>query len=218
MIRLGVVEEAPNCPCSSPVVLIKKPGKIRLCLDSRKINSVTVKDAYPLPHIYGIFSRLPKAEYITSLDLRRAFWQIPLTDKAKDYTCFTVPNKPLYRCVVMPFGLCNAPQALCRLMDHVIPNRLRDEVFVYLDDLLVISATFERHLVVLSEIALCLRKAGLTINISKSKFCLKEVKYLGFIVGNGTLSTDPDEVSAVADYPTPTSVKPLRRFLGMAGW
>lgn len=218
MLALGVIEEAPNSPWSSPVVLVKKPNKVRLCLDSRKVNKVTVKDAYPLPHIDGIISRLPKAEYISSLDLRRAFWQIPLAESSKDYTCFTVPNRPLYRYVVMPFGLCNAPQALCRLMDRVIPNSLRDEVFVYLDDLLIVSDTFEKHMSVLSTVAIKLREAGLTINVEKSKFCLKEVKYLGFVVGNGTLMVDKDKVSAVTDFPAPTTVRQLRRFLGMAGW
>ncbi|XP_023159122.1 uncharacterized protein LOC101459516 [Ceratitis capitata] len=218
MIKLSVIEEAPNSPWSSPVVLVKKPNKVRLCLDSRKINSVTVKDAYPLPHIDGILSRIPKAEYISSLDLRRAFWQIPLAESSRDYTCFTVPNRPLYRYRVMPFGLCNAPQALCRLMDRVIPPQLKTQVFVYLDDLLIVSASFDDHMSILAEVAHELRRAGLTINVGKSKFCIREVKYLGYIVGNGTLRTDPDKISAVSNYPVPTSVKLLRRFLGMAGW
>jgi len=218
MLKLGVIEEAPNSPWSSPVVLVRKSNKVRLCLDSRKVNSITVKDAYPLPHIEGILSRLPKAEYISSLDLRHAFWQIPLKESSKDLTCFTVPNRPLYRYVVMPFGLCNAPQTLCRLMDRVIPNHLRDEVFVYLDDLLVVSETFEKHLKVLSEVSKQLRKAGLTINVRKSKFCLKEVNYLGYVVGNGTLQTDSSRITAVLDFPPPKSVRQLRRFLGMAGW
>jgi len=86
----------------------------------------------------------------------------------------------------MPFGLCNAPQALCRLMNQVIPNQLRDEVFVYLDDLLIISETFEKHMKVLREVATQLRSAGLTINVGKSRFCIKEVSYLGYLVGHGT--------------------------------
>lgn len=118
----------------------------------------------------------------------------------------------------MPFGLTNAPQALCRLMDMVIPSHLKHEVFVYLDDLLIISETFEHYLSVLSEVANQLRKVGLTINVRKSKFCIKEVQYLGYMVGSGTLRPDPEKISAVTDYPRPTSVKQLGRFLGMAGW
>lgn len=108
MIALDVIEES-NSPWSSPVVLHRKPGKNRLCLDSRKLNSVTIGDAYPLPQIDGILSRLPKAQFITSLDLKDAFWQIPLDQKSREKTAFTVPGRPLYHFKVMPFGLCNAP-------------------------------------------------------------------------------------------------------------
>lgn len=113
MLSLGVMEES-NSAWSSPVVLHRKPGKNRLCLDSRKLNAVTVD----------------------------AFWQIPLERGSREKTAFTVPGRPLYHYTVMPFGLCNAPQTMSRLMDKVIPPSLRTEVFVYLDDLLIISDTF----------------------------------------------------------------------------
>lgn len=118
----------------------------------------------------------------------------------------------------MPFGLCNAPQTMSRLMDKVVPANLRTEVFVYLDDLLVVSDTFERHLQVLREIARQFRVSGLTLNVEKSKFCRQEVRYLGHIVGDGVIRTDPEKISAIIDFPTPKSVKQLRRFLGMSGW
>lgn len=217
MLSMGVIEESSS-PWSSPVVLVRKPGKVRLCLDSRKLNEVTIKDAYPLPHIDGILSRLPQARFISSLDLKDAFWQIPLEKSAREKTAFTIPNRPLYQYTVMPFGLCNAPQTMCRLMDRVIPYYLKDRVFVYLDDLLLISEDFSSHLELLQEVALHITKAGLTLNIRKSKFCLKQVKYLGYVVGHGTLQTDPDKVSAIVEFPAPKTVKQLRRFLGLAGW
>lgn len=217
MIGLGIIEES-NSAWSSPVVLVRKPGKNRLCLDSRKLNEVTVKDAYPLPNIEGILSRLPKAKFITSLDLKDAFWQIPLDPISKDKTAFTVPGRPLYQYKVMPFGLCNAPQTMSRLMDKVIPANLRNEVFIYLDDLLVVSDSFENHMKVLTQVADCLRKSGLTINIEKSNFCMEEVKYLGHVLGNGVIRTDPDKISAIVEYPVPRSIKDVRRFLGMSGW
>lgn len=217
MLENDVIEESDS-PWSSPIVLVRKPGKVRLCLDSRKVNSVTIKDAYPLPNIDGILSRLPKAEFITSLDLKDAFWQIPLDKSSKDKTAFTVPGRPLYHYKVMPFGLCNAPQTMSRLMDKVVPANLRSEVFVYLDDLLIVSDTFARHLEVLREISNHIRSAGLTINVEKSKFCVREVRYLGHLVGNGVIQTDPEKISAIVEFPTPRSVKQLRRFLGMSGW
>lgn len=211
MIDVGVVEESP---WSSPVALVRKPGKVRLCLDARKVNSVTVKDAYPLPLIDGILSRLRKA----SLDLKDAFWQIPLEESSKEKTAFTVPGRPLYPFVTMRFELCNAPQTMCRLMDKVIPSHLRTKVFVYLDDLLLITEEFDEHITLLQEIDVQMRKASFTLNIEKSKFLLKKVKYLGHIIGHGTITTDPDTVKAVQEYPLPNSVRQLIRFLGICGW
>lgn len=217
MLALGVIEESTS-PWSSNCVLVRRGDKKRLCLDSREINKHTLKDAYPLPHIDGILSRLPPARFITGLDMKHAFWQIPLDERSRQVTAFTIPNRPLYQYTVMPFGLCNAPQTLCRLMDRVIPSHLRSRVFVYLDDLLVLSDDFDSHLILLREVALCLCKANLTINISKSKFCMTEVRYLGFIVGNGQIKTDPEKIRAIIDFPVPSSVKQLRSFLGLSGW
>lgn len=109
MLDLGVIEPS-HSSWSSPMRLVIKPNKVRLCLDARKLNSVTQTDAYPLPSIEGIFSRLPKANIISKLDLKDAFWQIGLDDESKHLTAFTVPGRPLYQFVVMPFGLCNAPK------------------------------------------------------------------------------------------------------------
>lgn len=222
MIDLGVIEESES-PWCSPVVLIKKQNedgtvKHRFCLDSRKVNALTKKDAYPMPHINGLLSRLSDTYYISSVDLKDAFWQIPLERQSREKTAFAVPGRPLYQFKVMPFGLCNAAQRLCRLMDKVIPARLRERVFVYLDDLLVVSPDFETHITILGEVAECLRKAGLTINVKKSKFCFKELKYLGFIVGGGKVKTDPAKVEAVVDFPVPKNPRQVRRLLGLAGW
>jgi len=107
---------------------------------------------------------------------------------------------------------------MCRLMDLVIPYQLKLNVLVYLDDLLVLSNSFEDHLLYLSEVATQLRKAGLTINVQKSQLCLKRVDYLGYLVGEGTLQVNPNKISAVSEFPIPKTQKQLRRFLGMTGW
>lgn len=217
MLTLGVIEPS-NSPWSSPMRMVIKPNKIRLCLDARKVNSVTKKDAYPLPSIEGIFARLPKANLITKLDLKDAYWQIGLDDDAKFLTAFTVPGRPLYQFVVMPFGLCNAPQTMCRLMDDIIPADLKYCVFGYLDDLIIVSEDFQQHLAVLVRISEQFRRANLTLNISKSRFCVTRVKYLGYIIGDGGITTDPDKVSAIRNWPVPKNVKQVRGFLGIAGW
>lgn len=218
MLSLGVIEESLS-PWSSPVVLVRKAnGKARLCMDSRAVNKVTVKDAFPMPMIDGIMSRLADTFFISSVDLKDAFWQIELDEASREITAFTVPGRPLYQFRRMPFGLCNAAQTMCRLMDRVIPAPLREYVFVFIDDLLIVSPDFESHIAALRKVAECLKIAGLTINVDKSKFCMKEIQYLGFIVGNGCLKTDPDKVKAIREFPIPKTVKQIRSFLGMAGW
>lgn len=218
MVALGVIEES-NSPWNSPMVMVRKHcGKARLCLDSRVVNSVTVKDAYPLPIIDGILSRLDETFYISSVDLKDAFWQIPLDDKSREKTAFTVPGRPHYQFARMPFGLCNAAQTMCRLMDRVIGSELREHVFVYIDDLMIVSADFSTHIKRLRAVADRLRKANLTINVTKSKFVMREIDYLGYIVGNGCLKTNPEKVRAIAEFPQPRTIRQLRRFLGLTGW
>lgn len=217
MLSLGVIEESSS-PWSSPMRLVLKPNKVRLCLDARKVNSLTEKDAYPLPNIDGIFSRLPKANLISKLDLKDAYWQIGLTDESKPLTAFTVPGRPLYQFTVMPFGLCTAPQTMCRLMDQIIPPELKYCVFGYLDDLIIISEDFSSHLSVLVRIAEQFRKANLTLNVSKSSFCVTQVKYLGYVIGCGGIKTDPEKIDSILNWPVPKNLKQVRGFLGIAGW
>lgn len=217
MLELGVIEES-NSPWSSPMRLVVKPGKVRLCLDARRLNQVTRKDAYPLHNIEGIFARLPKANLISKIDLKDAYWQIGLSERSKGLTAFTVPGRPLYQFVVMPFGLCTAPQTMCRLMDQLIPPDLRHCVFGYLDDLIIVSKDFQSHLSTLVRIADQFCRANLTLNISKSSFCVTEVKYLGFVIGHGGIKTDPEKVEAILKWPTPKNIKQVRGFLGIAGW
>lgn len=218
MLGLGVIKES-NSSWSSPVVLTKKKnGKSRLCLDSRKLNDITKKDAYPLPKIDGHLGRLVNTRFISSIDLKDAFWQIELDENLKEKTAFSIPGRPLYHYRVMPFGLCNAAQSMCRLMDRVIPHQYHDRIFVYIDDLLVVTNDFKSHIQLLKLVAERLRKANLTINVEKSRFCLKELKYLGFVTGDGCIKVDPEKVSAIVDFPKPTTVRQIRRFMGMAGW
>lgn len=217
LLSMGVIEES-NSPWCSPVVLVRKPGKVRLCIDSRKLNAITKKDSYPLPHINGLLSRLKDTFYITGIDLKDAFLQIKLTETSKEKTAFVVPGKPLYHFKYMPFGLCNGPQTMSRLMDKVIPSRLRENVFIYLDDLLICSSDFDSHIALLKDVANCLKSAKLTINVGKSKFCQREIRYLGYIVGNGTLKVDPEKVESIKNFSVPKTPRQVRRFVGMANW
>lgn len=163
MLALNVIEESES-PWSNRTTVVRKPGKNRFCLDARKLNKLTVKDAYPLQNIDGILSRIDETYFISSVDLKYAFWQIELDEDSKPYTAFTVAGRSLYQFRVMPFGLCNAAQRLCRQMDKVIPQRLKENVFVYLDDLLIISGGFDEHIRLLEEVAQCLKKCSKSLS------------------------------------------------------
>lgn len=218
MLSLGVIEPSIG-PWANPMVGVRKAnGKLRLCLDARKLNAVTIKDSYALPYITRILGQISGTKYLSKIDLKDAFWQIPLEEKSKQKTAFTVPNRGLYQFKVMPFGLSNAAQSQCRLMDQVLGFDLEPSVFCYLDDVIVATNTFEDHIKMLHAVADRLKKANLTISVEKSHFCLKQMKYLGYVLGENGIRTDPEKVSAILYCSAPTTVKEVRRFLGMVGW
>lgn len=218
MLELGIIEES-NSPWSSPVVMIrKKSGDYRMCIDFRKLNSVTVKDSYPLPYISHTLDKLKNARYLSSLDIKSAYWQIPLAQDSKLYTAFTVPGRGLFHFNRLPFGLHNGPATFQRAMDRIIRHDLEPNAFVYLDDVVIVTDTFEKHLAILEKVLQRLQEAGFTLNREKCKFCVQELKYLGYIVNGKGLSVDPEKVSAILDIPIPQTVKEVRRIIGMASW
>lgn len=220
MLSDDVIE--PSCSSwSSPVVLIKKPsGKYRFCVDYRKVNQQSLKDAYPLPQINFILEKLKDAHYISTLDLKDgySYWQVPLDQGSRPITAFTVPGQGLYQFKVMPFGLHSAPACFQRLLDTIIGPEFEPRAFAYLDDLVLVSHTFQGHLVLLTEVFTKLREAGLKLNPEKCYFCKKELKYLGHIINQTGIQTDPEKVSAIKEFPTPRTVRQVRSFLGLASW
>lgn len=218
MLSLGVIQPSKS-PWSSPILLVKKKsGEYRLCFDGRKLNAATRKDSYPLPRVDYILSKLGRAKYMSSIDLKSAFWQIPLSPESREKTAFSVPGRGLFEFVRMPFGLCNAPKTLQRLMDEVFGPELDPYVFVYLDDLVIVTATFEEHIAILCKVLDRLKAAGFTVNVDKCEFCLPSLKFLGFVVDQHGLRTDPDKVSAISSLPKPNTVTEVRRALGLFSW
>lgn len=190
----------------------------RFCIDFWKVNEVTEKDAYPLPQVTATLDKLRGARYLTTLDLKNGYWQVPLTPDSRPITAFTIPGRGLFQFRVMPFGLHSAPATFQRLLDTIIGPALEPNVFVYLDDIIVISKTFDEHLRLLTEVFRRLRDARLRLNPAKCRFCVDQLKYLGHVVDRHGIRTDPEKVSAVVDWPAPSSVKQIRQFLGMASW
>lgn len=218
MLKLGVVEKSRSA-WSSPILLIrKKDGTYRFCIDFRKVNKVTERDAYPLPYVSSILDRLRDAQFITSLDIKTAYWQIPMEETSKQYTAFTVPNRGLFQFTRMPFGLHNAPATWQRLIDHVLGPELEPFVFVYLDDVIICTSSFDQHIEVLENVLRRLREAGLTLSPDKCNFCKSELKYLGYVVNSKGLLVDPQKVDAILRIPVPKSVSEVRRIMGMASW
>lgn len=215
MIKLGVVEPANSAWCQQPVLTPKKNGKDRLCIDSRKLNKVTNKSKYALPRIDSILSRLGKAKFISSIDLQDAFWQIPLNNESKPKTAFNIPGRGMWQFTVVPFGLTTSAQAMQRLMDSLFNDQGE---FIYIDDIIIVSETFEEHISALKRVFDKLKSANLTVNIEKCSFCRPSLKYLGYIVDKYGLRTDPEKVSCIADYQLPTTLKELKRFLGMTSY
>lgn len=218
MLKMGVIEEAICCPWNNPVVAVKKKdGSMRLCLDARKLNSVIVQEAYPIPHIASIMNNLSGSKFLSSIDLEAAFWQIPLHPDSKQKTAFTIPQRGHYQFKVVPFGLSTASQALSRVMNHIFID-LEPKVFVYLDDLIIATNDFEEHIRLLQEVARRLQAAGLTINADKSVFCRRSIKYLGYVLDENGWNVDMEKTEAINSFPTPSSKKEIQRFLGMCGW
>jgi len=175
MLAAGIIEPSTS-GWSSPVVMVQKEnGKLRFCVDYRRVNAVTKIDAYPLPRMDHILRKLKDAQYISTLDISSAYHQIPLTDRAREVTAFTVPERGLFQFTRMPFGLCNAGATFQRLIDKVISGELESRAFAYLDDVIVASSTFEEHIETLERLFKRLKEAGLMINREKSVFCREEV-------------------------------------------
>ena len=214
----GIIRESSS-PYASPIVLVrKKDGKLRLCVDYRLLNAKTQKDAYPLPRIDEALDVLKGAKYFCSLDLAHGFNQIPMEESDIEKTAFRTGTGGLYEYTRTPFGLCNATGTFMRVMDKAFGDLNFQFLLVYLDDILVFGSTFEetlfRHETVLSRLS----TLNLKVKPEKCQLFRKKVRYLGHVVTHEGTSPDPEKVRAVSEWPRPVTLRDLRGFLGLSGY
>lgn len=219
MLRLGIIEKAMSPTWLNPVMPVKKSnGKIRLVLDARKLNACTVKNTYPPQNLNRILEQLQCSKYMSTIDLRDAYYQIRIKESSRPCTAFSVSTKGTYQYVRMANGLCNAGSTLCELVTNIIGCDLEPFLFPYMDDFLVATTTFEEHMQVLEKLASRLKEANLTVSSEKSHFCMSQTAYVGYLISEKGLQANPEKIKPILEYPTPTNIKAVRRLIGMSGW
>ena len=219
LTSIGCIEPSDS-PYSSGLVLVrKKDGGLRVCVDYRGLNKKTIPDRYPIPRIDDLIDTIgqQKGKLFTSLDLMKGYHQVKVSEQAKDKTAF-VCHKGLFHYRRMPFGLTNAPATFQRLMNQLFEGEKWKFVHIYLDDILIVSPNFQEHVTHVEQVLKHLSEAGLRLKPSKCAFAEKKIDYLGFTLSAEGVCPNDGKVLAIKDFPRPTDAKSVRRFLGMVNF
>ena len=215
MLKNDIIEESQS-NWSSPCILVPKhDGGFRFCTDFRKVNDKTKSDSFPIPRIADCIDQIGNAKFVSTFDMLKGYWQVPLTQRAREISAFVTPSG-LYQYKVMPFGMKNAPATFQRMVNKLV--RDIDGCEGYIDDVVIFSDNWSDHICQIERFFQIMREAKLTINLMKSEFGKATVKYLGHIVGQGQVRPLDAKIQTIVKYPIPTSRKELARFLGMAGY
>lgn len=221
LLEAGIIRES-NSDFASPVVLVKKKnGDIRLCVDYRALNAVTIKDRFPLPIIDDEISKLTGKNFFTSLDLSQSYHQLPVSENSIHKTAFITPDGQ-YEYVRVPFGLANSPAVFQRLMNKII-NKVNkmgdgDHILAFMDDILLPSSDIPRGLELLELLLKVLREANLKLNMKKCSFLQTELNYLGHYVSKDGIRPGDHKIKSVRDFPTPSNVHQVRQFVGLCSF
>jgi transposase InsO family protein len=218
LLAAGIIRRS-HSPWASPVVLCrKKDGKLRMCIDFRALNDRTIKDSYALPRIEEILDSLSGNEYFSVLDMKSGYHQVELEEEHKERTAFTVGPLGFYEFNRLPFGLSNSPATYQRLMEECLGDLNLTICFIYLDDVIIFSRSYEEHLDRLQQVFDRLRATGFKLSPKKCSFFKRKVKYVGHIVSGEGVEPDPEKIERVRSWPTPTTPEDVRRFLGFVGY
>ena len=217
LVNSGVIRESDS-PFASPIVVVrKKNGTVRLCIDYRKLNLQTIKDAYALPKLEDTFTALTGSQWFSVLDLKSGYYQIEMEEKDKEKTAFVCPLG-FWEFNRLPQGVTNAPSTFQRLMEKCVGEMNLKEVLVFIDDLIVFAPTLEEHEERLMRVLNRLKDFGLKLSVEKCTFFQTSVHYLGHVVSKNGVETDPAKIEALRSWPPPKTLKELRSFLGFAGY
>ncbi|KAD6795610.1 hypothetical protein E3N88_06506 [Mikania micrantha] len=217
LLEKGLIRPSSS-PWGAPVLFVKKKdGSMRMCIDYRGLNKVTVKNRYPLPRIDDLFDQLQGSSYFSKIDLRSGYHRVRVNEEDVPKTAFRT-RYGHYGFLVMPFGLTNAPAVFMDLMNRVCKPYLDKFIIVFIDDILVYSRTKQEHEGHLRMLLELLRKEKLYAKFSKCEFWLREVQFLGHVINDKGIQVDPTKVEAVMRWETPKSPTEIRRFLGLAGY
>ena len=217
MLEADVIEPS-NSSYSFPVVLVKKKnGKMRFCIDYRKLNEITLKDRHPIPLVNDSISILSNNKYFSVMDLLSGYWNVYLKESDRPKTAFITPEG-LYQFKVLAFGLTNAPATFQRYMQSVLADILYKFVVVYLDDIVIFSNSIEDHLKHIKIVFDRIREHNLKLQIEKCKFLCNEIHYLGHIINETEVRPDQEKTEAIREFPVPKKVKDVQSFLGLVGY
>ena len=215
MLRAGVIQESTS-PYASPIVLVKKKeGTTRFCIDFRQVNRLTISDATPIPDQEQIFTKLSKAKFFTKIDMTKGYWQVSIEKKSRKYTAFRAGLK-LYEFNRMPFGLKNAPATFNRMMSKLLGHRV--DVVSFFDDVLIFSNTWDEHVKSIREVFAILRDSNLSIRPKKSEIGFFEIAFIGHVVGSGGLRPLSDNVSKILNIKVPKTKKQVRSIIGLVNY
>ena len=217
MLDAGVIHPSNSPWCNAVVLVRKKDGSLRFCIDFRKLNSLTVKDSHPLPCICETLESLAGAAHFLKFDMNSGFWQVPMDEESKQYTAFTLGSMGLYECESMLFGLYNAPPTFQRLMQNCLSELNLTYCLIYLDDVIVFSDTPEEHLRRMRVVFNCLREHGLKLKLSKCEVFKSEINYLAHHVSQKGVLPSKKNLELIAQCPPPDTFTKVKSFMGLVG-
>lgn len=217
-MRDGIIQPSLS-EYTSPIVLVKKKdGTTRLCVNYRRINKVILKDRYPLPLIEDQLDLLQDGRVFSTIDLKNGYFHVPLDESSRKYTSFVTPEGQ-YEFLRVPFGLCNSPVVFSKYVRAVFEQLMQAKIVLsYIDDLIVPSASYEEDLARLKSVLKTTCRYGLIINWSKCRFLQTRVEYLGHVVENGTIRPSPHKTEAVLRFPEPGNVKQVQSFIDLTSY